>query len=318
MLKRSLAAISVICLLCSLFACTAEKTQPVTEEPKPKMLSFYDALDREVKIQKGTTRAATLLGSFADIWQLAGGEVCATCDDAWEDFELDLPDAVNLGKLNEPNVEKLLESEPEIVFASATLASNLELRETLEAADVTVAYFNANSFMEYLNMLAICTKITGREELYKINGMQVKQEVDKLKETFKGKYFEYERRTYLILRASGGYIRAKGSDDTVLGSMLSDLEFANIADGDKEILEELNMESILESNPYRIFIVQTGDDEKATKRNVSNMMNSNPAWYELSAVAEGRVHYMDKNLFHLKPNERWSEAYEVLCKILEN
>ena len=45
-------------------------------------------------------------------------------------------------------------------------------------------------------------------------------------------------------------------------------------------------------------------------------MLSNPAWQQLSAVKNGRVYYMDQQLYNLKPNARWGEAYEKLAEIL--
>ena len=44
----------------------------------------------------------------------------------------------------------------------------------------------------------------------------------------------------------------------------------------------------------------------------------NPAWQELTAVKEGRVYFMDKALYGVKPNHRWSEAYQIVEEILEN
>ena len=43
---------------------------------------------------------------------------------------------------------------------------------------------------------------------------------------------------------------------------------------------------------------------------------SNPAWETLTAVKEGNYHIMDSNLYNLKPNARWGEAYEKLADIL--
>ena len=36
----------------------------------------------------------------------------------------------------------------------------------------------------------------------------------------------------------------------------------------------------------------------------------------LSAVQEGRVYVLPRELFHYKPNARWAEAYEYLLAIL--
>ena len=43
---------------------------------------------------------------------------------------------------------------------------------------------------------------------------------------------------------------------------------------------------------------------------------NNPAWQSLTAVQEGRYYVMDPNLYNLKPNARWGEAYEQLADVL--
>ena len=78
------------------------------ETPDAGTVNFTDALGREVKVSKNPKRVAALLGSFADIWLLAGGEICATADDAWEDFGLFLDGAVNIGGAHSPSLELLI------------------------------------------------------------------------------------------------------------------------------------------------------------------------------------------------------------------
>lgn len=46
------------------------------------------------------------------------------------------------------------------------------------------------------------------------------------------------------------------------------------------------------------------------------MFDENPLWYNLDAVKNNKVYYMDKALYNLKPNARFAEAYENLEKIL--
>ena len=58
------------------------------------------------------------------------------------------------------------------------------------------------------------------------------------------------------------------------------------------------------------------DDKEKVEANIQNFITENPAWSELTAVKEGRVYMMEKDLYTLKPNDRWGEAYEKLEAIL--
>lgn len=295
--------ILVLILAISLLLCGC--TTPQEKEG----YTFTDNLGRSVTVSE-YARTAPLIGSFAELWTLAGGSICASADDAWDDYNIDMPaTAVNLGGTENLSLEKLLAARPDFVIASAKRKQHIEWMEILEAAEITVAYFDVSDFEEYLKMLEICTDITGRRDLYEKNGLEVKGQIEKTVKDAGGQ-------TYLLLRASATYIRAKKSSGTVLGEMLSDFECVNIADSDESLLENLSLESIINKNPDRIFIVQAGDDPEGMKQAVEQMFKENPVWYELDAVKNGKVHFMDKKLYNFKPNEKWGIAYEQLEKIL--
>ena len=274
------------------------------------VVTFTDALGREVSIEKEPGRVAALIGSFADMWVLSGGDLCAAPEEAWADYLLELPDAVNIGGAHSPNMELLLSADPDLVIASASTASNVEMMDVLEAADIPVVYFDVDNFEDYLKMLDICTDITGRKDLYEKNGLQIQVEIEAVKSAFASSGLSEQERKILLLRAHSGAVKAKGSDGTILGEMLCDLGCINIADSDSAMLENLSVESVIRQNPYRIFVVTMGDNSEKAIRNLHQMLESNPAWGSLEAVAKDRIHIMDRNLFNSKPNARWAESYE--------
>ena len=298
-------------ILNTLTACSSDESTQ-----NENVVTFTDALGREVMVSKESERVAALIGSFADVWMLAGGSVCATAEDAWEDFGLDLPNAVNIGGAHSPNLELIFSANPDFVIASASTSSNVEMRETLEAAGITVAYFDVDDFEDYLAMLDICTDITGRKDLYVKNGSDIQSQINEIKHHVEGRSLPDDQRKVLLLRAHSGSVKAKGSEGTILGEMLADLGCINIADSDTSLLETLSVESIIRQEPYRIFVVTMGNDTQKAIDNFYQMMDENPAWETLEAVADGRLHLMDRKLFNIKPNADWAVSYEKLSDIL--
>ena len=288
-----------------------------TEGQKVKdSYTFTDDLGREVSVDH-PVRVAALLGSYAEIWQLSGGEICAVVDDAWDDMGLELAeDTVNLGNTKEPGVEKLLAARPDFILASARTKADLDMMDTLESAKIPTAYFYTVGFEDYLRMLKICTEITGREELYEKNGLEVQKQIEEVVKESKERLEGAEAPKILMLRASASSIRAKNSEGDVLAEMLAALGCVNIADSESSLLENLNVEYIIRQDPDYIFTVQSGDDVKGTEKALTELFTQNPAWASLSAVKEGRVFMMEKRLYNLKPNARWGEAYEKLEEIL--
>ena len=318
MLRRSLSANKILCLFTAvtlLASLLGGCSQSNESSEISDTVTFTDALDRSVTVNKSPQRVAALLGSFADTWILSGGEICAAAEDAWDDYGLELKDAVNLGGAHSPSLESLLSADPDFVIASASTKADVEMKETLENAGITVAYFDVDKFNDYLAMLKICTDITGRNDLYEQNGEKVKEEIEKIKKDFSSANLTEEKRTVLLLRTSASLLKAKGSEGTVLGEMLNDLNLINIADSDETLLENLSVESVIRQEPYRIFAVSMGDED-AAKKNLSKTMEENPAWGKLDAVAQNRLHIMEKKLFNLKPNANWAKAYEELVEIL--
>ncbi len=311
--NRRFSALLLTILLCigQIVSCS-----PASDSTADAAIRFTDALGREIRLESAPQRTACLLGSFADIWMLAGGEVCAAAEDAWEDFGMESADAVNIGGAHSPNTELLLSASPDFVLASASTAGHVELCGMLEAAGITVAYFDVVCFDDYLSMLEICTDITGRTDLWEQNGLRLAEEIAAVKEQYTAAGIPDAQRAVLLLRASSGFVRAKGSEGTVLGEMLADLGCINAADSDTSLLENLSIESVIAKEPYHIFVMTMGSDTDAAMQSLSELFSSNPAWQTLDAVQNNRIHIMDKSLFHLKPNARWAEAYQKLYEIL--
>ena len=322
-MKRIFCALLCGLLLTTLSACGGSKQVPAepeapkeTETPAEapaETVTFTDDLDREITVAK-PGRVAALIGSFADVWCLAGGRdtLVAAADDSWTQFDLDLPETVaSLGAVKEPNVELLLAAEPDFVLGSTKTAADLELLDLLEQSGIPVAYFDISSFEDYLRMLDICTRLTGCPERYTQYGTDVQAQVEQALTRQDG-----SAPRVLYVRASGSSCKVKNSQGSVLGEMLAAMGCVNIADSETGLLENLSMETILAEDPDHIFVVLQGSDTKKVEQNLEQSLLSNPAWDELTAVREGRYHVMDQRLYNVKPNARWGEAYEKLADIL--
>lgn len=287
-----------------------------TAAPAPaasEAVAFTDDLGREVSVAP-PTRVAALIGSFADIWCLAGGKdtLVATANDAWTSFDLDLGGSVaDLGAVKEPSLEVLLAAQPDLVIGSVSTAADLELEPTLAQAGIPVAYFDVDGFDDYLRMLKICTELTGCGENYTRYGEDVAARVEGAIARQDG-----SAPRVLCMRATGSSCKVKGSEGTVLGEMLAALGCVNIADSDASLLEELSLEAIIAADPDYIFVALQGSDPTKAMATLESTLLSNPAWEKLTAVREGRFYTMEQALYNLKPNARWGEAYEKLADIL--
>jgi iron complex transport system substrate-binding protein len=271
-------------------------------------VTFTDALGYEVTVDH-PAKTAVISGSYADMWQLAGGELAAITKDA-EDTITVTKEMVNLGDLKSPSVEMMIAEEIDFVILSAVIAEHVGLRDQLEAAGITTAYFEVETFEDYAAMMDILTDITGKKDLYQTNVEMLREEIAAQIARADG-----SSPTVLLLRAFSGGVKSKGSD-SMTGQMLKDLGCVNIADSEKGLLEELSMEAIIAADPDYIFVTTMGESQEAALNMVDELLISNPAWNGLKAVKENHYYVLEKELFHIKPNERWGESYRILADYL--
>ena len=307
---------ALLAALCLAGCGAAAPAGPVSgaNAPAQEYVTFTDALGRQVSAPRSPQRVAALIGSFADIWCLAGGaeQLVATANDAWTSFDLPLrADTVNLGSSKEISLELLVASEPDLILASSNTGADVALLEPLTEMGLTVAYFQVSTFEEYLDMLDLCTQITGCTENYEAYGAAVAEQVKKARARADG-----SRPRVLYIRASSTSYRVKNSENSVLGEMLQALDCENVADSDTSLLEALSMEAILLADPDYIFVVYQAADPTDAMALLESTLLSDPAWQTLTAVQSGRYHVLDQSLYNLKPNARWGEAYERLADIL--
>ena len=290
-----------------------ENDLPETNHVSAELPQITDDRGQTLEIT-APKRVAALIGSFADIWCLAGGKdsLAAAANDAWTSFDLNLAeDVINIGSAKDPTAELILASEPDLVLCSSNTQADMDLLPTLEAAGIPTLCFDVENFDDYLRMLKICTELTGCPENYETYGVAVQEVVAEALNLR-----DDSAPSVLYLRASSGGVKAKGSSGNLLGEMLAELGCRNIADSDDSLLENLSMEAIVQADPDYIFVVLQGTDTEALQRVVEENLLQDPAWQTLTAVREGRYYTLENELYNLKPNARWGEAYEKLAEIL--
>lgn len=300
-----------------------EKSENVTEETaveeavqEETTYTFIDDLEREITVDN-PQRVVTLMGSFAEIWVLAGGAdtLVGTSEDTTDTRDLGIPEtAVNVGSYQDPNMEQLLSVDPDLVLLSAETVrtdNHMALKSSLESMQIPAAYFGVTHFEDYLRFLKVCTDITKNQEAYEKNGLQVEKEIQKiLAETT----LEEEPSFLLLITYSGG-VRPQNSD-TMTGRMLTELGAHNIIDDYPSLLQDFSLEAVIEADPDYIFVIAMGNDDEATKRNLEENMESNPVWSSLSAVKNEQYILLPREQFLYKPNAKWAESYQYLADIL--
>jgi len=296
---------------------TEPTTDPVAEEEVERVpvgpVTFTDDLGYEITVEDPERVVATM-GSLGKIWELAGGTLIGISDDVdtYSGYALSSLEVARVGDFTSIDLEKVLALEPDFVILTAVstgrggTANQLDFKETLEASGITVAYFEVTTFQDYLRMLNYCTQITGRSDLFRENGADVKSKI----ETYLSLVPANEHPSVLLITTYSGGSQGLNSS-TQTGSMLSFLGAKNMTDANPSLLSTVSLEAIIEANPDFIFVQPRGvTADEAVK--ILQEFTDHPAWSELDAVKNGNFIVLDSPLFLYKPLERWDEAYTLL------
>lgn len=304
-MKKFFVAIILIVICACMFAGCSQSGD------KKDGITFTDALGRSVTVEKDPERVVSLQGSFAETYMIAGGDLVGVTTDAFEDFDLDLPNAKIVGTVKEPNTEILLSLDPDFVIMSEDIAGHREVAKLLDNVRIPYAYFKQETFEDYLGMLKIFTDITDKTENYSEFGTKLESAIDATVANAKA---QENKPKVLFVRARSQGVSAKAKDHMVC-TMLDEFGCVNIANKVPSLLENLSIEQIIAEDPDIILVTCMGDENKA-KEYLKNAWESNPAWSGLTAVKNKNYIFLQKNLFHFKPNARWAQAYETLYQIL--
>ncbi len=278
--------------------------------------TFTDDLGNQVTVSSHE-RVVAGMGSFANIWELAGGTLVGASSDAFSDYHIK-SDAEKVGDFSSLNAESIIALNPDFVILTGASSgrgggvAQTDLKDTLQAAGIAVAYFNVTTFDDYLRMLKTCCDITGDTEAYEENGAEIAKEIDVIK---KKKAEGKNAGSVAVLTTYSDGTRVQASS-TQTGTMLAELGASNITDADKSLLSDYSLESLVKADPEFIFLLPMGDSDEAAQKALKDQTTANPAWNELSAVKTGRVITLDPKLFLYKPNNNWDDAYEELYEAL--
>ncbi|MBQ3080477.1 MAG: ABC transporter substrate-binding protein [Clostridia bacterium] len=302
-MKKILIFVFILCGLAFLSA-------PVLSE-----VSFVDASGDTVALSCAPENTAVLFSSFAEVWNLSGGETRITVYEAVErGFAGEDAVLVDMGAGKSIDLEMLIEARPDFVITSIDIPAQRKAAEFLKSAGIPTAEMRVESIEDYVNMLKVFTDITGNAEAYRVYGEEVYEKAEDIR--LKANENKGETPKILFIRSGSSVTsaKAKNAKQHFAAKMLEELGAYNIADNAKVLLDGLSFEEILIEDPDYIFISTMGDEEKAIEYMESVLSES--TWQALSCIKNRDYMYLPKDLFQYKPNHRWAEAYEIMYNAL--
>ena len=292
-------------------------------------VTFKDATSVDgstITIKKTPGKVVNLYASFTTLWYEAGGKVigCIGGDsskvlyneyigrDITTDEGMTIVAASSSGK--KWDTEKIIALNPELIICSTAMSGYSTIQSPAKAAGIPVIAVSYDDFSDYLKWFKVFCNLSGHPELWESVAVKALDDViDVLCEIPNGN----APRVFSMF-ANASKLEANTSS-TVVGGMVTAMKAVNIVDDwqntDGAERLTINLETVFAADPD-IIIVQCHAGADAAKEQVEQTYGSNPVWQSLKAVKDGKVFYLEKTLFHNKPNSRFAEAYQKLAEIL--
>ena len=310
--KKSIVIAVIVVVLLIFISGAIETNKP---ENSGEYFTFTDSEGTIVELSHKPQKTAVLFSSLAECWIEAGGEIYATVGESIDrGLAKEGTELVDNGAGKTIDIEKLISLEPDFVICSADIASHHDVASALKKAKIPVALLRMDTFEDYLTILKVLTKITGKTENYEQYGVNAESEIEQI--ISNGKRADNPKILFVRSGSSYSSAKAKKADDNFAAKILEDLGCINIADQAEILLDNLSAEVILKENPEYIFISVMGDYDNS-KAYMQELL-SKKEYASLDAVKNGRVYFLPKELFQYKPCSRWNESYRYISSILNN
>ncbi len=285
---------------------TTETTTAEAEQSWP--IEVVDVAGNALTFEQPPQRAISLMGSYADLWVEAGGDLVGVVDTRVLNEKI--KDKPKVGKLSTPNIEAILALEPDFIIIRAAYEKQMAIMPIMAENNIPVYQCNYNSLEETAKVYRDFCDILGHDALYDEKMVPLIDQIEAMQDNKKDF-------TYLLLLSTSKDVMTK--DNNVSAEIIDGLGGKNITKDYKiadEETKQFSFEKILEADPDYIFVQTMGNVEKAKQR-LDKDIYSNPAWSSLSAVKNGKFFYLPKDLFLYKPNMKYPVAYRYMADILE-
>lgn len=290
-------------------------------------VTFTDASGAEsITVDKNPEKVYNLYASFTTLWYEAGGTVAGCIGgassialyeeyigrDITKDAGMEVLATTSSGSKWSP--ESIIAGHPDLIICSTAMSGYSTIGSPAAAVGIPVIAVSYDSFEDYLKWFKVFCNLSGNPDLWDTVALKALDEVvDVLME------IPLENNPSVFCMFSGTTSFQANLSTTVVGSMVQMMRATNIADswytetGATRV--EINLETVFTQKPDMI-LVQCHSDTEEVLGLMNSIYGDSVVWNALDAVKENKIYFLEKTLYHNKPNHRFAEAYQKLAQIL--
>ncbi|MGL4571475.1 MAG: ABC transporter substrate-binding protein [Clostridium sp.] len=217
-----------------------------------------------------------------------------------------------VGSAMSPNIESIVALMPDLVIIDNSFKDKYEPQ--LNEKSLKGFYFDTATVEGFKKSILELSKLTDTEKageaLVKEINLSVESELKKAKKSDK------KPTVAILFGTSESSMLA--TDKSYVGDLLNQIGVDNVTDkieGIDSDYANFNLEEVVKLNPDYILRLSHGNLEQA-KKDFDKMFSENPAWGNLTATKEGRVHDLNSEIYGVSANIKIGEAIKELGNII--
>ncbi|MFO7815444.1 MAG: cobalamin-binding protein [Halanaerobiales bacterium] len=268
-------------------------------------LTVTDGLGEEIVLEEKPTKIISISPNMTEILFAVGAGDNVIGVTTFADYPEEATEVDKIGTITEPNIEKIIEMEPDVVIASSV--NKMETVDRLKELNVKVAGFSADNVNMGIENIKKIGKLTGNEkesdeivtEMY-IKIAEINNLVEEhLEDNDKRKVFYEIWNDPLYTAGENNFI-----DDLI--NMAGGINIGRLAEGQ---WPQYNLEKLLVEDPEVYISTPHSAEMEVSKEQIKNR----DQYQSISAIKNDRVYLIDEDIVN-RPSPRLVKGLELMTK----
>jgi iron complex transport system substrate-binding protein len=270
-------------------------------------LKYTDDLEREIVIEKEVERIISLAPAITEIVYALGLEDKLVAVSSRCDYPEEASDKDDVGRIDEPNIEKIISLEPDLVIAESV--TKIESLKRLTELGIKNIGFKPGSINDTINMIEDIAYLTSAKTAGKEITVEMKKEYLRLKKLVTKKLENNaRRRVFYEIWADPLYTAGRG---TFIDSLINAAGGYNIGSEAQGSWPTYNLESLIAADPEVYILSQHSSVQNLTLAE----LRKKTVLREVSAFKNDRLYLVNQDLVN-RPSPRIIEGYKELIKVI--
>ncbi|GAB6137060.1 ABC transporter substrate-binding protein [Halanaerobaculum tunisiense] len=285
-----------------LIGCTAGTTNIYAED---YFVKITDDLGREVIIEEKPQRIISLAPSHAEtLFALEAGDRTVGVTE-YADYPEAVKDIDKVGTIKEPNVEKIIQLQPDLVLAAGITPKEVVTR--LSELGINVVGLNPTDVAEIIDSISLIGKATGQvEEADEITD-EMRNRVEEITETV-AKNIDEDQRLKVFYEIWKKPLYTAGSE-TFIDNLIHLAGGINIAHQAEGMWPQYSFEVLLAENPEVYLASPHSWKHQVSKESILQRKK----FQEIKAIKNERVYIVDQDIVN-RTSPRIITALEKIAK----